>query len=168
MSNSVTVVGIKETLRELNKIEPELRKEIIKDFRQVVKPVVNEVRQSLPNQPTLSGFGRSWKAGKIFPWDTGIVSKSVIPKIDTRKRGNALAVMKVIMRSAGGTVTDMAGKRGGSTTRGQIMIANLERRFGRASRFMWPAYERKANEIEGGVEQIVEKVTDATNRRMIR
>lgn len=163
-----TVIGIKETLRELNKIEPELRAEIIKDFRQVVKPVIQEVRGSLPNQPPLSGFARTWKAGKIFPWDTGVVSKSVTSKIDTRKRGNALAVMKVIMKSAGGTVADMAGKRGGSTNRGQIMIANLERKFGRASRFMWPAYERKANEIEGGVEAIVEKVTDATNRRLVR
>ena len=164
MSNSVTVVGIKETLRELNKIEPELRKEIIKDFRQVVKPVVNEVRQSLPSQPPLSGFGRSWKAGKIFPWDTGIVSKSIIPKIDTRKRGNALAVMKVIMRSAGGTVTDMAGKRGGSSPQGQRFISAL---FGSPSRVMWSAYESSETEVQRAMMELVEDAAKTVENRIV-
>lgn len=166
-SAGVTVVGVKETLRELSKIEPELRKEIVSDFKQVVKPVIDEVRGALPSQPPLSGFARSWKAGKIFPWSTAIVSKSVAAKVDTRKRGNSLAVLKVVMKSAGGTVADMAGKRGGSTTSGQIMIDRLESRYGRASRFMWPGFERRQGDVEQGIEKVVEKVSDATNRRLI-
>jgi len=170
MSNSVTVVGIKETLRELNKIEPELRKEIIKDFRQVVKPVVDQIKRALPVEAPLSGFARSWTQGnnQKTPWNGATVAKSVTSKIDTRKRGKSLAVMKIIMKSPAGAIADMAGKKGGNSPQGQIMIAALERRYGRASRFMWPSYIDKANEIEGGVEQIVEKVIDATNRRLVR
>lgn len=170
VKTSVTITGVKETLRELNKIEPELRKEIIKDFRQVVKPVINEIKRMLPTQAPLSGFNRSWTQGsnQKTPWDGATVAKSVTSKVDTRKRGNALAVMKIIMKSPAGAIADMAGKKGGDTRQGQIMIAALERRFGRASRFMWPSYIDKAQEIESGIEQLVEKVTDATNRRLVR
>jgi hypothetical protein len=166
-SAGITVVGVKETLRELSKLEPDLRKEIVKDFKQIVKPVIDEVRGNLPTEPPLSGFARSWKGGAIFPWGTTTVSKSIAAKVDTRKRGNSLAVLKVVLKSAGGTVADMAGKRGGSTPRGQIMIAELEKRFGRASRFMWPGYERRAQDVQDEIEKVADKIADATSRRLV-
>jgi hypothetical protein len=168
VNTGVTIIGAKETLRELSKLEPDLRKEIVKDFKQVVAPVIAEARRAIPSTAPLSGFARSWKGGKVFPWESSTVMKSIAAKVDTRKRGNALAVMKVQLKSAGGTVSDMAGKRGGSTNAGAAMIRNLEQRFGRASRFMWPSYERRANEVEQGMAGLVEKITDATSRRLVR
>jgi hypothetical protein len=163
----VTVTGVKETLRELNKIEPELRKEIVSDFKQIVAPIIAEVRGNLPATPPLSGFGRNWKAGAIFPWSTTVVSKSIAAKVNTRKRGNSLAVLAVVMKSAAGTVADMSGKRGGTTPRGERMIAALQERFGPASRFMWPAFERRSNQIEGEIERVADKVAEATTRRLL-
>lgn len=168
VSTGITVVGAKETLRELSKIEPELRKEIIKDFKQVVAPVVEEAKRAVPSNAPLSGFMRSWKGGKVFPWDGSAVLKSIAAKVDTRKRGNALAVLKVQLKSAAGTVADISGKRGGSTAAGAQMIRNLEQRYGKASRFMWPSYERRAKDIERGVRGLVDQVAEATSRRLVR
>ena len=39
-SSTVTVVGVKDEMRQLQKIEPNLAKQIKKDFKEIVKPVV--------------------------------------------------------------------------------------------------------------------------------
>ena len=67
VDTAVTIAGVKETLRELQKMEPELAKQIKKDFKDVVKPIVDDARSKIVQLP-LSGFARKWKDSKIFPW----------------------------------------------------------------------------------------------------
>lgn len=164
-STSVTVVGVKDALRELGKIEPELKKQIQKDVKTILRPVVDEAKRAMPATP-LSGMARSWKRGVLFPYDQAQVQRSIGARFNTRKRGNSLAVIAVVMKSAAGTIYDMAGKRGGKTPQGRAMIANLEARFGKASRGMWPAYERNADAVNEAMERVVDVVTDAANRRI--
>jgi len=64
---SVTVVGVKETLRELQRMEPELAKEIKKEFKTIVDPIVKDARSKVVNLP-LSGMSRNWKGGRLMPW----------------------------------------------------------------------------------------------------
>ncbi len=164
-STSVTVVGVKDALRELGKIEPDLKKQIQKDVKTILRPVVDEAKRAVPAMP-LSGMARSWKRGVLFPYDQAQVQRSIGARFNTRKRGNSLAVIAVVMKSAAGTIYDMAGKRGGKTPQGRAMIANLEARFGKASRGMWPAYERNADAVNEAMERVVDVVTDAANRRI--
>ena len=164
-STSVTVVGVKDALRELGKIEPDLKKQIQKDVKTILRPVVDEAKRAVPAMP-LSGMARSWKRGVLFPYDQAQVQRSIGARFNTRKRGNSLAVIAVVMKSAAGTIYDMAGKRGGKTLQGRAMIANLEARFGKASRGMWPAYERNADAVNEAMERVVDVVTDAANRRI--
>ena len=164
-STSVTVVGVKDALRELGKIEPDLKKQIQKDVKTILRPVVDEAKRAMPATP-LSGMARSWKRGVLFPYDQPQVQRSIGARFNTRKRGNSLAVIAVVMKSAAGTIYDMAGKRGGKTPQGRAMIANLEARFGKASRGMWPAYERNADAVNEAMERVVDVVTDAANRRI--
>jgi hypothetical protein len=60
VSNSLEVVGVKEALRELNDIDKKLRRQITKDYQQIVKPVVDAGKQLVPKQAPLSGMNRSW------------------------------------------------------------------------------------------------------------
>ena len=168
-STSVTVVGVKDALRELGKIEPDLKKQIHKDVKTILRPVVDEAKRAMPATP-LSGMARSWRPDVrrelLFPYDQAQVQRSIGARFNTRKRGNSLAVIAVVMKSAAGTIYDMAGKRGGKTPQGRAMIANLEARFGKASRGMWPAYERNADAVNEAMERVVDVVTDAANRRI--
>ena len=164
-STSVTVVGVKDALRELGKIEPDLKKQIQKDVKTILRPVVDEAKRAMPVTP-LSGMARSWKRGVLFPYEQAQVQRSIGARFNTRKRGNSLAVIAVVMKSAAGTIYDMSGKRGGKTPQGRAMIANLEARFGKASRGMWPAYERNADAVNDAMERVVDVVTDAANRRI--
>jgi hypothetical protein len=161
VSSTVTVVGVKDAMRELQKIEPDLAKQIKKDFKEIVKPVVGDARSQVVNLP-LSGFRRNWKAGKLLPWSQSAVSKSIIARYSNRRRGNSLAVFSVTMKSPAGTIFDIAGRKSANR-----LGAALDSLYGRASRLMWPTYERHANQVNKNMADLVEKITDAANRRLL-
>jgi len=162
VDSSITIVGIKETLRELQKVEPDTAKAIKAEFKQIVKPIVDAAKPQVKELP-LSGFARNWKAGKILPWSQSAVAKSIIARFSNRKRGNSLAVFSVTMKSPAGTIFDMAGR--GSANR---LASALDSLYGRPSRLMWPTYERHANQVNENLARLVEKVTDAANRRLVK
>lgn len=168
-SASVTIVGLKETLRELQKVEPDLAKEIKKEYKTIVKVLIDDVKSTIQPAP-LSGFKRNWtyEGRKIGPWDQSAVIKSIVPKFSNRKRGNSLAVFSVVMKSPYGAIADMAGRANDPKTAwGAVMIRALSSKFGKPSRGMWPAYERNAPKINKNLQVIVEKLTDAANRRLV-
>lgn len=162
VDTSVTLTGIKETMRELQKLEPDLAKEIKKDFKQIVAPIVKEARTQVVSMP-LSGFARNWKAGKLLPWDESAIRKSIIARFSNRRRGNSLAVFSVTMKSPAGTIFDMAGRKSANR-----LATALDSLYGRASRLMWPTYERHAEAVNTNLRQLTDKITDATNRRLTR
>ena len=161
-SASFTVVGIKDTLRELQKLEPDLAKEIKRDFKQIVDPIVKDARVQIVRLP-LSGFGRKWRDGRLTPWSQNAVSKSIIARFSNRKRGNSLAVFSVTMKSPIGTVFDMAG-RSNANRLGQA----LSTLYGAPSRLMWPTYEKHAEQVNDNLRKLTDKLTDAANRRLAR
>ena len=161
-NTTVTVVGVKETLRELQRMEPELAKEIKRDFKQIVDPIVKDARGQVSELP-LSGFARNWKAGALLPWNRNAVSKSIIARFSNRRRGNSLAVFSVTMKSPAGTIFDMAGR--GSANRLASALSSL---YGAPSRLMWPSYERHAEQVNQNLQIVTDKITDATNRRLVR
>jgi hypothetical protein len=68
---SVQIVGLKEALKELNEIDPKLRREVTKDFRKVVDPVIKTAKAKVPQAPPISGWGRNWKTKsghQMTPW----------------------------------------------------------------------------------------------------
>ena len=160
-SSTVTVVGVKDAMRELQKIEPDLATRIKKDFKDIVKPVVGDARSQVVNLP-LSGFRRNWKAGKLLPWSQSAVSRSIIARYSNRRSGNSLAVFSVTMKSPAGTIFDIAGRKSANR-----LGAALDSLYGRASRLMWPTYERHANQVNKNMADLVEKITDAANRRLL-
>jgi len=158
---TVTVNGVKETLRELGKIEPELAKQIKKDVKLITASVVADAKSAVPND-VLSGFARQWQGGRLTPFSGEQVRKSITTRFSNRRRG-AVAVFAVVMKSAIGTVVDMAGR----SSTGNLASA-LEARFGRASRIMWPAYERNATQVEQDLQQVVDIIQRETNSRLLR
>ena len=159
---SITVVGVKEAMRDLQKMEPDLAKEIKRDFKDIVDPIVKDARSQVVARP-LSGFERSWKDGRIFPWSQNAVSKSIIARFSNRRRGNSLAVFSVTMKSPAGTIFDIAGR----SNNNQLARA-LDQLYGRASRLMWPTYEKHADAVNENMKRLVDRITDEANRRLVR
>jgi len=75
---TIQVKGVAETMRELGKINPSLKKELNKDIRAILKPMLNEINQSIPTAPPLSGMAHNGRTG----W---VNRKNAQIKIDNRK-----------------------------------------------------------------------------------
>ena len=167
------VVGLKETLRDLNKLDKELSKEIRKDIRRVVQPLADAITASVPSGAPLSGMAHSGRTG----WGN---RKKVAVKLDTRKPrryvgrpGRTITnVVRVTTKDAPTAITDMAGKAGGTQSRAPQSRRRpnfsraLTARLGPPSRFMWRTAEDSIDDIQNEIKPIIERIERTMNRNL--
>lgn len=139
-SASIEVVGVKDTIKALRQLDPELRKQFNRDIKGVVAPMVAAAKAGYPVLP-MSGMARQW-AGRL-PWDAGKVRQGV--KVKTSTRRNANSVVYVTQGTAAGAIFEVV-------TQGNTFGRNLR---ARNPRVLWPTYDRYAGKIEAGVGDIV-------------
>ena len=168
MPNVIEVVGLKEALKELNTIDKKLRRQITRDFKQIVQPVVGKAESMLPTGAPLSGMARSWigKSGAdIMSWNDARVRKNLKAFTSGKKVRDApggfrqnLGVFGIRWLGPQASALDMlaTGKLG----------ENLTDRFGPPSRIIYKAYESASDEVQQQVEELVNKVMKLTNNAM--
>ena len=177
--SGIQVYGIKEDLKTLNKLAPDLRRQITKDYRALMQPTISDARNNLPagiGQTVMRGFGRKWR--HIFPWDKAVANRNITVKIDTRRarkrnidkgaQYETLSAFLIQQKNPAGIVFDIAGRGGKSTSTqkrkgvtydwNNTLIENMDRVFGKASRSMWPAVENNTDNIESAIRNITEDV----------
>lgn len=144
-SMTTQVSGVREAIIGLRKLDPELRKQFNRDVKAIAKPVVDAAKNEYPAMP-LSGMTRAWsqRGRELFPWSNSDVRKGVKVKINTQR--NAVAVIKIQQTNPAAAIYEVAGKRA-SNTAGRAFIQNLEARYGRAQRVLWPTYERNSHAV---------------------
>lgn len=188
-TTGIQVYGIKEDLKTLNKLAPDLRRQITKDYRALMQPTISDARNNLPTgigTSVMRGFGRKWR--HIFPWDKAIANRSITVKIDTRRarkrnmdkgaQYETLSAFLIQQKNPAGIVFDIAG-RGGKSSSSQkrkgvtydwnnTLIENMDKTFGKASRSMWPAVESNTDNIEAAIKNITEEVERKLNEALNR
>lgn len=189
---SVGVVGLKDALKNINKIAPNIRRQITKDYAKVVEPMIKTAQNRIPQIAPVSGMDRSgWRTASgleiLGPagWNGTAATKNLKPKINTRRikefRGDKenVGTFGVVWRGYANTVMDMAGRKSsgnrdvfsrmGSHGRrvgavgGPVLIAMLQGRYGGASRIVWPSYEKNQNEVETEMQKLVDEVMRLAN-----
>ena len=164
-SARIEVVGLKDALKTLNKVDKSLRREITKDYKQIVAGVISDANRLVPTQAPLSGMSRNWstRSGfQLLPWIPGYKQK-IAAKINTRNikefGGNKTNVGTFVIQWKGATGTmfdtSMAGPLGRALTA----------RYGSRSRVMWKAYEQNQNDVMSEMERLVKRVMDEANRK---
>ena len=163
VTTSVNVFGVQSALKELNKINPKLRREYTKRYKDIVKPVVTQAKAKFPSEAPLSHMARPH--ARLGGWDGGLVKKGVIAKINTRKgRTDEVAVFMIQQRTGWGSIFDIAGRNNASS---QFVQNLMSKGYGGASRAMWPAYESNAIQIQGAVIDLVGDVMRDVNRNLV-
>jgi hypothetical protein len=164
VSTKIEVVGLKDALKTLNKIDKSLRREITKDYKKIVQPVIDDANKLVPSGVPLSGMKRNWstKSGfKMLPFVPGRKQK-IAAKINTRNikeyGGNKSNVGTFVIQWQGATGTMFDTSMEGSLGRA------LTARYGRSSRVMWKAYEQRQGDVISEMEQLVKRVMDEANR----
>jgi hypothetical protein len=169
---NIQMKGVAETMRDLGKINPSLKRELNKDIRNVLKPMLSEINQSIPSSPPLSGMAHNGRTG----WPN---RKNALIKIDTRKpRRNLNAtttsvpvnIVRITTKGAPVAIADMAGKSGGTVSRREPKYQRPN--FGQAlpgdpSRYMWKNAEKMIGSVEREMNDTIKRVVrDANNELM--
>jgi hypothetical protein len=169
---NIQMKGVAETMRDLGKINPSLKRELNKDIRNVLKPMLNEINQSIPSSPPLSGMAHNGRTG----WGN---RKNAQIKIDNRKPRRALNatttsvpvnIVRITTKGAPVAIADMAGKSGGTVSRREPKYQRPN--FGQAlsgdpSRYMWKNAEKMIGSVEREMTDTIKRVVrDANNELM--
>lgn len=170
----VEIKGLKEALRELSSIDKELAKDIRKDYRTLMKPVVADLRASIPDMP-LSGMEYKWntKSGfKMFPWDPALARKRAVAFTSTKKpkrfedKTYNLATFGITWKGVVPTVMEFAGKGRTRSLRGEQMARALSEKYGDPARFVYPAVARNEDKIKKDMAHIVRRIEQAVGRKL--
>jgi hypothetical protein len=163
----VTVLGIKDALKQINSIDPKLRRAITKEYKSIVAPIVKSAQDAYPELPPMSGWSRAYKS--LGAWDAGKVKKGVQAKVNTRKARNrnlakgadyeTIGTFIVYQKTGWGSIFDMAGRKTSSP-----MVEVLNARYGNASRSMWPAYEQNKEQVDQEMQGLVKQVMHEVDR----
>ncbi len=158
MTASIRVEGVAETLRVLQRIDPDLRRQLIKALKQVTKPVTNAIKSNYTDQ-LLSGTARTWspRGRTIFPYSRQKAVAGIKVTASSSKRNQT--ILSITQKDPAASVFDMAGKANDNR------LANaLDTRFPKPSRVMWRSYEQAdegmMDEIQKSVDQVMASINN--------
>jgi hypothetical protein len=167
VDTSMEVTGLKNALAELNKIDKSLRRQITKDFKTIVQPVVAKAQSALPTAAPLSGMARPWKSksgADLMSWQADRVKKNIRAFTNSKKvyetasgSKQNLGVFGVRWAGPQATIFDMA--------RNGTLGEQLTRKYGGPSRIIYKAYESASAEIESQVKELVNRVMELTGNQ---
>jgi hypothetical protein len=141
-NTTIEVVGLKEAIRSLNKVEPGLRKEFVAQATAIAQPAIQEAQRGYTKVP-LSGMARKWEQNgkKIFPFSVARAISGVKLKVDASREATSLIyitqtnVAAAVFEAAGRTNPNSLGDSLGDIRPG-------------TTRVLGPAVFRKRKEIE--------------------
>jgi hypothetical protein len=142
-NTTIQVTGLKEAIRSLNKVEPGLRKQFVKDQTSIAQPAIDEVRRGYQRE-YLSGMARNWtqNGSKKFPFSLARAMSGVKLKVDASREATSLIYIQ--QTNAGAAIWEAAGRKTSNSlgnNLGDIPAPNHTRNLG-------PAVFRKRKEIE--------------------
>lgn len=166
VTTTVTVFGVKEALKELQSLDPALRKEINTRAKDIVKPAVDAIKNAYPAK-YLDGMQRKWsqRGRQLLPYDQAAARKGVTVKIDTGRKSRS--VIRIQQKDVAASIIDMAGKQGGRNAQGGRFIDALTALYGGPSRVMWPSYMANDAEVNERMLGVVTDVMQALNKNVV-
>ena len=157
--------NIRELMYELNQIEPTLKKAMVKDLKEIAKPIQSAIVSNIPSAAPMRGMinnGRLSWANSVNYKGQRVPAKSVSVRFRASySRKTAItSLLSVVVNSPAVAMLDMA--RTAKTRQGAVMIRRVG---GKASRFVWPAAERMLPATEAKVRIVLDRAAEIVNRR---
>lgn len=162
MSATPQVTGVKEALKTLRQLDPEMRQQFNDDAKQIAQPAISAAAAKYQTISLPSGFNRRWRVNNriIFPATRTRMGNRIKLKIDTRQKANS--VIKIVNTDAGATIIEWAGVK----TYNPLAAALNYRTSSATPRVMWPVVESFVPDIRNGLEKSLDTVERELNRRL--
>ena len=154
------VVGGKEAILALRKIDPELRKQFTRDAKEVAKPATDAVKVAYQTVP-LSGMERNWsqKGRKIFPFTVGGARRGVAVKVDTRRKSENVILIE--QRNVGAAVFETAGRKHDSSLAKNLGVVRPGR-----TRVIGPVVYSRKHLIEKEMQRLIVRVVALVEKKL--
>lgn len=174
----IAIFGLNDVKRALRDVAPDLRKEMDKEIRSLVKPVADRAKSNVPSMPVSrwndipaapgSRASRSpykrWEYDRLR-WDASEVRRGIsVRQGGRRRRGQAVsAAWRIQNRSAAGAVYEVAGRK----SQGEVFNRNLP---GQPGRLIWDAWDSMgvAGRLPREIAQTVDKYERLLQQRIDR
>jgi hypothetical protein len=162
VSAKMEIVGAKEAVRSLNKLEPGLRKQFAADATRIAQPAISEAqrRYSSVGVP-LSGMTRNWASNgrKIFPYNVSKASRGVKIKLQGNRR--VTSVILIEQRDAATAVWESAGRKTTNALGDALGFIKPN-----TSRVLGPSVFSRRDEISGEMEKAILEVTRRVEKEL--
>ena len=158
----IEVFGLGQALKDLNKIDKVLRRDITKDYKRVTAGLVSDIQSAIPLNYPLSGWQRQWNLRgqyQVFPWPTDHSVKAYInTKAPKEVFGGKVNLSTFAVKWLGSAAAFF------DFSKSNQMGAALTAKYGDPSRVVWKQYEANKSDLETEMARIVDRVGEALSR----
>ena len=149
VSTTIQVVGVKDTINALRKIDPQLQKDFKAQATQIAEPAINAGR-AVYTQVPLSGMAYNWTSNgrKVFPFTVAKAVKGVRMRFDTRR--NAVGVILIEQKDPAAAIFETAGRANANR-----LSNNLEPVTAGRTRLIGPAVYKARRKIEREMQAMI-------------
>ena len=162
VSTTITVVGLKETINALNKVEPQLVKDFKASANKIAQPAISAAQNAYTQVP-LSGMARAWtskKSGRnIKGFSVANAVKGVQTKFDTRRK--AVGVILIIQKDQAAAIFETAGRANANK-----LSNNLEPVSAGRTRLIGPAVYKARRKIEREMKEMIVDTISAVQKKI--
>ena len=164
VSTTIQVVGVKDTINALRKIDPQLQKDFKAQATQIAEPAIS-AGKAVYTQVPLSGLSRNWTSRKRTPpqkirgFDVSRAKAGVQMKFDTRR--NAVGVILIIQKDQAAAIFETAGRANANK-----LSNNLEPVSAGRTRLIGPAVYRSRRKIENEMKEMIVDTISAVQKKI--
>ena len=150
-SATIEIVGVKQTINSLRKIDPQLQKDFKADATAIAQPAINAGKAVYRDVP-LSGMQYKWAQNgrKIFPFVPGKAANGVKMRFDTRR--NAVGVILIEQKDVAAAVFETAGRANSNKLGNALGFVSAGR-----TRLIGPAVYKARRGIEAEMTKMIAK-----------
>ena len=151
VSTTIEVVGVKDTINALRKIDPQLQKDFKTDATAIAQPAINAGKAVYKDLP-LSGMKYKWtqRDRKLFPYTTAKAVNGVRMRFDTRR--NAVGVILIEQKDPAAAIFETAGRANANKLGNALGFVGAGR-----TRLLGPAIYKARRGIEAEMQKMIVK-----------
>ena len=149
VNTTISVVGVKETINALKKIDPQLQKDFRAQANEIAQPAINAAKDMYTQVP-LSGMAYKWssRGRQLFPFSVAKAKSGVKLRIDTRR--NAVGVILIEQKDPATAIFETAGRANPNRLGDQLGFVGAGR-----TRLIGPAVYKARRGIEAQMEKMI-------------
>ena len=163
------IVGLKETINALRKIDPQLQKDFKDEATAIAQPAINAVKAAYTQIP-LSQMRYKWndRGRNVFPFTVSKAQAGVKMRFDTRR--NAVGVILIEQKNQAAAIFEGAGRDTTNRLGQSLDFVSSERGFAMAmpgrTRLIGPTVYRARRGIEAEMVKMIKSTIDTVQREL--